>query len=889
MECKNCGHGIADGVAFCPYCGAKVAENKPEEDKPIYVADVKGMLKSGKLAVYRDRVEFSTSNVQKTVFNYSALVSVKKGLDRIFFITEDGRTESCTVNMKMIHEAFLYIEKASKPYIEERKKRLLTEGIRYSFVSNLGLSGGILNITDDRADFRAKSGQGETVLYKDVKSVGISMGMLEFSLTDGRSKSFTIGKDIRDEVLAFVEKAIVPYIAERKEALLAKGIYFSCLSGQGLGSGTLDVLSDRVEYKAKSGQSESVLFKDVRKAGLSMGTLELSMTDGTTRSYAVEEDIREDVLAFVENAIRPYVLDRTVGFDTVFGIDEKIEINEERGVFHIIRQGGNEITGEYPMGDVVQCEWRECSEPGSMLGGVLSGGMAIINSAAKAVGTQGVPNTEDKISYVAVFLTIRNELGTRRVNIRFGDFTLGMSRANKKYEKYLAEIARFTDYLSGSWPKCEIVARVLPEAGSNAVEITAEAAEGKEEAYTDSDAAAESGEKDQFGIIKYIEGVSGFIAECTTPMTIAIQGSLGSGKNSIMKMISNSLEEHCRGNLIWFNVGQFSQSDSGEQLPLLVGNRLVSQLNGANGPATKDRAIKVAKGLISITSGLLSQGSTAGKELMEGLFKEDAANSPDKLMQAFSELVRERTVGENGKVPVFIEDLDRLTPARGVEVLEALRGFFECEGCVFVINVDYNFVIRGAKERYGKDFDDNAGKRFFDKLFQVSFRVPVSGYNIQNYAKDKLEHIDIYTEDEEELGFYVELIRHSVGGEPRDMDRLFNSFLLLKKLADPEMYESKYRRLMLFSLLCMQTRFRDIYDYIVRVKDKVTPDFLLGLCSGQPEGMELSWPNDDEKTKFCDFAKVFCDIINTDGIEHISESECSVFAEVLDFSSITSK
>ena len=78
------------------------------------------------------------------------------------------------------------------------------------------------------------------------------------------------------------------------------------------------------------------------------------------------------------------------------------------------------------------------------------------------------------------------------------------------------------------------------------------------------------------------------------------------------------------------------------------------------------------------------------------------------------------------------------------------------------------------KERYGRELDGVQGKQFFDKLFRVSFRVPTSGYNIQNYVKEQLERIDIQPDDRE-LGLSVSLIERSIGREPKGMERLFNS------------------------------------------------------------------------------------------------------------------
>lgn len=44
-------------------------------------------------------------------------------------------------------------------------------------------------------------------------------------------------------------------------------------------------------------------------------------------------------------------------------------------------------------------------------------------------------------------------------------------------------------------------------------------------------------EDDIFEIGPYIDGLVEFIKECRTPMTISIQGTWGTGKTSIMRMI----------------------------------------------------------------------------------------------------------------------------------------------------------------------------------------------------------------------------------------------------------------------------------------------------------------------------------------------------------------
>lgn len=893
MNCVKCGHKILEGAAFCSYCGERVAGGKPDENRPIYQADVKGKLKSGKLSVYRDRVEFATSSVQKTIYNYSALAAVRKkmgmgtvlglGLDHIEFITEDGGTESCPVNRKDVHEAFLRIQEAIGPYLAQREQRLREQGIRYSVVSSLGLTGsGILNISDDQVELRVKSGQNKVLSFRDVKSVGASAGSLEFLLTDGSSRSFGVDRELQNEILSFVKTAVEPYIAQRKADLLAQGIYLSSLSSSGPDGGTLSFFEDRVEFTAKSGRGEAVSFQDVRAVRLFPDTLELSLTNGTSKSFGIERDVQQEALTFVQNAIEPYVRKRTVGFDLSFGLDERIEVNEERGVFHILRQGGNEISQEYPLSSLIKCERTECAAPKSALG--------LFAGAAKAVGVQdklGAPDADNIIRYAGVELTLLNDQGPRTETVRFGDFALGMSRTNKKFDQYLAEASRFMDYPGERLPRCELIIPVLPQPAGEAEE-PAPAALAVVPREAPLPAAAPAAERDEFGIVKYVEGVARFIGSCTTPMAIAIQGSQGGGRSSFMRLLSDHLDEESRENLIWLHSGQFSRAKTDEAFALQLENQLRVQLGGANTEAAKGRIRQAVKGLGSILISTATGGGSDGQDLMDAVFGSGEEKTQETVSSVFSELVQNRSDGRRGRIVVFLDELDRLAPAKAVDLLEALRNCFDCEGCVFAAAIDYGFFQRGVRERSGADSDEGREKALFDEIFQMSFRVPASGYDVQNYVKVKLEHMGICPADDgTELEAYTALIRRSVGIDPKSMDRLFNSFQLLKNMADPELYEDQSQRLMLFALLCMQTRFQPAYDQLKRIRDHVTPELLSGL--GDSEVASRSGLSGEEKAQFQDFAQVFCDVLNTDGSSGISQAECAVFAGVLEFSSITSK
>ena len=52
------------------------------------------------------------------------------------------------------------------------------------------------------------------------------------------------------------------------------------------------------------------------------------------------------------------------------------------------------------------------------------------------------------------------------------------------------------------------------------------------------------------------------------------------------------------------------------------------------------------------------------------------------------ENIRAKKETENLRMVIFIDDLDRCTPERALEILESVKTFFDIEGIIFVIGID---------------------------------------------------------------------------------------------------------------------------------------------------------------------------------------------------------
>lgn len=398
--------------------------------------------------------------------------------------------------------------------------------------------------------------------------------------------------------------------------------------------------------------------------------------------------------------------------------------------------------------------------------------------------------------------------------------------------------------------------------------------------------------KDLFDIKKYTEGLTQFISTCNTPMTISIQGSWGTGKTSIMQIIKGYLGSNIQ--TVWFNTWQFSQFNLEDKLPLVMLSKLVSAVSDNRNEQAKKLVKKVFEGISRIAVGYVTGGATNGEEIKE-LFSQDFIGQLESLKESFQTLVNQRA-GENGRVVIFVDDLDRLEPRKAVELLEVLKLFLDCENCVFVLAIDYDVVCRGVEAKYGKLSDEktpneNKGKSFFDKIIQVPFKMPVAEYNIKNYIKTCFEEIGIACSPEE-LVVYEDLIRKSIGVNPRSMKRLFNAYLLLKIVVTDAVLRSDENKLLLFAVLCLQHAFEKTYEYLVRNRNDLKSDDLCLLESGEfhdvKERMTDFRISENEFIRMRPFMESFVSLINKNNDNEISDDELQNLVNVLGISSLTS-
>ncbi len=367
----------------------------------------------------------------------------------------------------------------------------------------------------------------------------------------------------------------------------------------------------------------------------------------------------------------------------------------------------------------------------------------------------------------------------------------------------------------------------------------------------------------------YVDTLVDIVQTGSTPLTIGVFGGWGSGKTSLMKMVKKGLPQDFT--IAWFDAWKYDKEETLWRAFLLsvlsamhnAGKlsdeeltRLTAMLYRAldlekSGGVTIDLAKffpKLAQGAMQVGLSFLP-GGTALSKLMEELQKAGAQNLSEtafdaiqrertkihieqvrfleQFQQQFSMMVQDRIQSKNGRLVVFVDDLDRCLPEKAIEVLEAIKLFVDAPGCIFVLGLDQRVIERGVEIRYrefNKNVDSQAlnpidGAHYLEKIIQLPFQIPPVE---QADMGDFVHGLTPDWPDEE----CPKVFAIGLGDNPRQIKRTVNVFLMLWKLAEKraKKLEGRIKPVRLAKVVAIQTIYPELYSLL-----KETPRYLREL------------------------------------------------------------
>ena len=348
----------------------------------------------------------------------------------------------------------------------------------------------------------------------------------------------------------------------------------------------------------------------------------------------------------------------------------------------------------------------------------------------------------------------------------------------------------------------------------------------------------EARKADTLNLLPYAEAMRDFIHECESPMSIGIQGDWGIGRTSLMNMLRGSGDGQQSGLLdaslcktISLDSWPYSQFDQSDYMAAACLYALTQQLGQALEqeagiePAKLKLCLEAASHrLVTVMQEVRELGQGKTSAFQDGNSYIDISGQMLVFKSEFEKLVSLWTQsGDARRVVIFVDDLDRIRPARAMELLEAIKNFIDVPGCVFVMTLDYEVVQRGMIEKLGRDLQKTSGKAFFDKMIQLPFVVPTTSYQLDEYIIDLLNKAGLHCIDEDGCDvdsrlFFLDITRFTVGRNPRGIKRVVNYMNLLERIhshnAGRETTDAECK--ILFALVSMQIAWPELFQYFIR-------------------------------------------------------------------------
>ena len=348
---------------------------------------------------------------------------------------------------------------------------------------------------------------------------------------------------------------------------------------------------------------------------------------------------------------------------------------------------------------------------------------------------------------------------------------------------------------------------------------------------------------DNLGLSTHAKALAEFISKSETPLTVGIQGEWGSGKTSLMntviKILDESFDKSSNGkgsnspyHHIWINAWEHSLLQEPENALLNIIQEIIDKILEADKAGKAKRTFKKgltkgSKDVFRIVSSYFN--SKAGQVAEEWLNSTNTINDLRTNLHQASKEIRNDPKNPKEKIIIYVDDLDRIDPEYAVQILELLKNIFNVPGCLFVLAIDYQVVVKGLEAKFGEQNETNEYefRAYFDKIIQLPFMMPVATYKITNYLEKLL--IDTgFIENNLDEEFVSKVVYHTIGSNPRALKRLVNSLTLIRLFGKNQnrSQENQNRtedteQLILASLVCIQISFPKIFDLI-----QENPNFL---------------------------------------------------------------
>ncbi len=302
-----------------------------------------------------------------------------------------------------------------------------------------------------------------------------------------------------------------------------------------------------------------------------------------------------------------------------------------------------------------------------------------------------------------------------------------------------------------------------------------------------------------------------FASRRSTPLAIGVLGGWGSGKSTLMRFTEAELAERraagAKVETVWFDAWVTEGTEALEGMIKLVLDTI--------GPTVVRRALRnrrLMRGLrLATTLGLawLPGGSRWVDSVWDTLSVDGKARNDLRAMlaDAMREWRRRQAARGERLLVIFVDNLDRCSADKVVDVFEAIKVYLDEPGFVFVVGYDQLMV--GTAVRLEKSIDAERAAQYLEKIVQIEYRV---ARPTEEQARMLVDTLVASSGTGGLLGEAERtLIVQRTDRNPRRVKRFLNNFVLGERL-DPTARE--FEATEHIKLLLLRMYFPEFYELL---------------------------------------------------------------------------
>lgn len=339
--------------------------------------------------------------------------------------------------------------------------------------------------------------------------------------------------------------------------------------------------------------------------------------------------------------------------------------------------------------------------------------------------------------------------------------------------------------------------------------------------------------------------LAGIIRVSDPRFAVGIFGGWGSGKTTLMEAVRSELLTENKILTVEFNAWRFEREPV-LLIPLLDTIRVAVVARAARDSSKAQKLGGAAKRIGMVVSALavgfsgsvgipgavtISYDAGSAIGAVKKLLERDKGTGPKSLyLAAFEELrgaVEELNEAGVDRTVIFIDDLDRCLPANALEVLEAIKLFFDLNGFVFIAGLDETAIDRAVQAKYMVTSTGGeaagpvpvSGREYAKKIFQIPYSLPfIPRENLDELLASICQEARIDSEQladlQQNVSHYLRQIAPQGHVNPREVRRFINAYTL-QTLITTDLKLHK-RVILALQVLAFRADWRPVYDFVIR-------------------------------------------------------------------------